>query len=165
MPIKNISQIEVINIDDTLRLRKFDYKYDFALQWYQDEELVRLVDGPDSEIYTLTKLKRMYEYLNNKGELYFIEIKEGEDFVPIGDVTIWEDDIPIVIGNKKYQGQGIGKKVIAALIERGRELGFQTMKVREIYSYNISSQKLFKSMGFIESGQTPLGRSYCLQID
>ena len=107
----------------------------------------------------------MYEYLNNKGELYFIEIKEGEDFVPIGDVTIWEDDIPIVIGNKKYQGQGIGKKVIAALIERGRELGFQTMKVREIYSYNISSQKLFKSMGFIESGQTPLGRSYCLQID
>lgn len=165
MLIKNISQIEVINIDDTLRLRKFDYKYDFALQWYQDEELVRLVDGPDSEIYTLTKLKRMYEYLNNKGELYFIEIKEGEDFVPIGDVTIWEDDIPIVIGNKKYQGQGIGKKVIAALIERGRELGFQTMKVREIYSYNISSQKLFKSMGFIESGQTPLGRSYCLQID
>ena len=165
MPIKNISQNEVINIDDTLRLRKFDYKYDFALQWYQDEELVRLVDGPDSEIYTLTKLKRMYEYLNNKGELYFIEIKEGEDFVPIGDVTIWEDDIPIVIGNKKYQGQGIGKKVIAALIERGRELGFQTMKVREIYSYNISSQKLFKSMGFIESGQTPLGRSYCLQID
>ncbi|MDM8312653.1 GNAT family N-acetyltransferase [Clostridium cadaveris] len=165
MLIKNISQIEVINIDDTLRLRKFDYKYDFALQWYQDEELVRLVDGPYSEIYTLTKLKRMYEYLNNKGELYFIEIKEGEDFVPIGDVTIWEDDIPIVIGNKKYQGQGIGKKVIAALIERGRELGFQTMKVREIYSYNISSQKLFKSMGFIESGQTPLGRSYCLQID
>lgn len=165
MLIKNISQIEVINIDDTLRLRKFDYKYDFALQWYQDEELVRLVDGPYSEIYTLTKLKRMYEYLNNKGELYFIEIKEGEDFVPIGDVTIWEDDIPIVIGNKKYQGQGIGKKVIAALIERGGELGFQTMKVREIYSYNISSQKLFKSMGFIESGQTPLGRSYCLQID
>lgn len=165
MPIKNISQIEVINIDDTLRLRKFDYKYDFALQWYQDEELVRLVDGPDSEIYTLAKLKRMYEYLNNKGELYFIEIKEGEDFVPIGDVTIWEDDMPIVIGNKKYQGQGIGKKVIASLIERGRELGFQRMNVREIYSYNISSQKLFKSMGFIERGQTPLGRSYCLQID
>ncbi len=32
MPIKNITQIEIINIDKTLRLRKFDYKYDFALR-------------------------------------------------------------------------------------------------------------------------------------
>lgn len=165
MPIKNITQLELINIDETLRLRKFDCKYDFALRWYQDEELVRLVDGPYSGVYTLEKLRRMYEYLNNKGELYFIEIRKDEDFIPIGDVTIWEDDMPIVIGDKKYQGRGIGKKVIAALIERGREIGFYKMKVREIYSYNIASQKLFKSMGFVESGQTSMGKSYCLQID
>ena len=165
MPIKNITQIEIINIDGTLRLRKFDYKYDFALQWYQDEELVRLVDGTHSEIYTLEKLKKMYEYLNSKGELYFIEIRENEDFIPIGDVTIWEDDMPIVIGNKKYQGRGIGKKVIAALIERGREIGFCKINVREIYSYNIASQKLFKSMGFAEDGQTTLGNSYCLNLN
>lgn len=165
MPIKNITQIEIINIDKTLRLRKFDYKYDFALRWYQDEGLVHLVDGPYSEVYILEKLKRMYEYLNRKGELYFIEIRENEDFVPIGDVTLWEDDMPIVIGDKKYQRRGIGKKVIAALIERGREIGFHKMKVREIYSYNIASQKLFKSMGFVEDGQTTLGNSYCLNLN
>ncbi len=53
----------------------------------------------------------MYEYLNSKGELYFIEIRENEDFVPIGDVTLWEDDMPIVIGDKNIKDEELEKKL------------------------------------------------------
>ena len=40
MPIPNIHQPQILNIDETLRLRKFDGHYEFAFSWYQDEELV-----------------------------------------------------------------------------------------------------------------------------
>jgi hypothetical protein len=39
MPIENINQPEIINIDSNLRLRKFDNKFSFAFEWYQDEDI------------------------------------------------------------------------------------------------------------------------------
>lgn len=160
MPISGIEQPEVINITNELRLRKFDDKYSFALAWYQDEETVKLVDGLDAEKYDYDTLRRMYEYLDNIGELYFIEVLENNDFIPVGDVTFSKDDMPIVIGKKNYRGQGIGKKVIEALIERARDLGYQELKVNEIYNYNIASQKLFESCGFKKAEATKNGYSY-----
>ena len=41
MPIKNINQPEIITINTELRLRKFDNKYSFAFDWYQDEDTVK----------------------------------------------------------------------------------------------------------------------------
>ena len=40
MPIQGLEQPEIIAIEPTLRLRKFDGRYDFALKWYQDEDVV-----------------------------------------------------------------------------------------------------------------------------
>ena len=45
MAIQGIEQPAVIQIDDYLRLRRFDGVFDFALEWYQDLETVWLVDG------------------------------------------------------------------------------------------------------------------------
>lgn len=53
----------------------------------------------------------MYNYLNNKGELYFIEVNENGKWKPIGDVTLWQEDMPIVIGEREYRGKGVGKKL------------------------------------------------------
>ena len=55
---------------------------------------------------------RMYRYLNEHGELYFIEIKDGDTYRPIGDVTFWQEDMPIVVGEKNLRG----KKSVAALL-------------------------------------------------
>ena len=164
MPIKNVNQPEIITINTELRLRKFDNKYSFAFEWYQDEDTVKLVDGLNAEKYDSAKLKRMYEYLNNIGELYFIEILDNKKFMPIGDVTFWKDDMPIVIGNANYRGKGIGKQVVRALIQRAAELGYGEIKVREIYTYNIASQKLFESVGLKKTGCTKDGFSYTLTI-
>ncbi len=163
MPIDGIKQPDFLEIDVGLRLRKYDGIYEFALPWYQDLDTVYLVDGI-REPYDMEKLERMYNYLNVHGELYFIEIIEGDHFIPIGDVTFWQSDMPIVIGNAQYRGMGIGKRVVAKLIERGRTLGYSSLYVNEIYSYNLSSQKIFKSLGFMEYEQTSDGFRYQLNL-
>lgn len=163
MPIPNIGQPEIMNVDDALRLRKFDDHFDFAFDWYQDEQTVWLVDGVRRP-YSWETLENMYHYLNRSGELYFIEVKENGVFRPIGDVTFWQDDMPIVIGEPEYRGKGIGKRVIAALIQRGRELGYETLGVEEIYDFNIPSRKCFESLGFQAVKKTEKGNGLLLNL-
>ena len=153
----------MILIDETLRLRRFDGNYDFAFEWYQDPETVRLVDGR-AESYSYEKLTNMYNYLNGKGELYFIEVNEDGKWKPIGDVTFWQEDMPIVIGDPNYRRKGIGKKVISALIERGRAKGYDKLYVGEIYDFNIGSQKCFESVGFRSYEKTEKGSRYVLNL-
>jgi len=164
MEIFKLNQPDYIYIEETLRLRKFDNKYDFALSWYEDEEILRLVDGEGAQPYDSGKLSRMYNYLNEKGELYFIEAKECNEFVPIGDVTFWQSDMPIVIGNKNYHGKGIGYKVICSLIERAKKLGYEEIYVNEIYSYNVASEKAFEKAGFKKYKENSKGASYVLKF-
>ena len=163
MPITGIEQPEILQIDNNLRLRKFDGIYDFTFEWYQDEETVYLVDGVRKK-YSQKTLKCMYEYLDKQGELYFIEVLEGNAFKPIGDVTFWQKDMPIVIGDKAYRGKGIAKKVIAALIQRGKSLGYTEVYVNEIYEFNIASRKCFERMGFVVHEETQKGSSFVLRL-
>lgn len=159
MPIVGVEQPEIIQINNELRLRKFDGIYDFAFDWYQDEETVYLVDGVRKK-YSQETLKCMYEYLDKQGELYFIEVLEGDIFKPIGDVTFWQEDMPIVIGDRSYRGKGIGRKVICALIQRGKDLGYDALRVNEIYDFNVASRKCFESLGFVAYEKTEKGNRF-----
>ena len=163
MPIQGIEQPEVIWVDDGLRLRKYDGSFAFAFDWYQDEDMVTLVDGAKSR-YTMERLEQMYRYLDSAGELYFIEILENGNSKPIGDVTFWREDMPIVIGEKAYRNRGIGRRVIAALVERGRSLGYRELYVGEIYDFNPASRKCFESVGFERCEKTNRGARYVLRL-
>ena len=163
MAIQGIEQPEIIQIDATLRLRKYDGVHEFALTWYQDEETVWLVDGKRNP-YTLERLDGMYHYLDNAGELYFIELLENGTYKPIGDVTFWQEDMPIVIGDPNYRGKGIGRSVILALIQRGRMLGFNRLEVGEIYDWNEGSRRCFESLGFTICRKTEKGHSYRMAL-
>lgn len=163
MAIQGIEQPGVIQIDESLRLRKFDGVYDFALGWYQDEDMVYLVDGQKST-YDMDQLSRMYRYLDKAGELYFIEILENGTYQPIGDVTFWQEDMPIVIGNPNYRGKKIGRKVISALVQRGRELGFGYVSVGEIYDWNEPSRRCCESVGFRAYEKTEKGARYRMYL-
>lgn len=164
MAIDFIKQPSFISVTSKIRLRKYDGQADFALIWYQDKETVLLVDGND-EPYSVERLKRMYTYLDNHGELYFIEYLVNESYVEIGDVTFSKEDMPIVIGDKEYRGLGIGKEVLLKLIERGNDLGYRDLFVREIYDYNVGSQRLFESVGFRKYEKTEKGYSYRLKLN
>lgn len=162
MPIQGITQPDLIPINNTLRLRRYDGIHDFALEWYQDIEMVWMVDG-DRVPYTPELLSKMYTWLNNAGELYFIEVLE-DTWKPIGDVTFWQEDLPIVIGDPRYRGQGIGTIVISALIDRGRSLGYDHLEVEDIYDWNQPSRRCFEKLGFRAYKKTQKGSSYRLEL-
>ncbi len=163
MAICGIEQPLILQVEEGLRLRKYDGIYEFAFDWYQDEETVYLVDGVRKP-YSEETLQCMYEYLNKQGELYFIEVAENDTYKPIGDVCFWKDDMPIVIGEKNYRGKGIATKVISALIERGKILGFDSLRVNEIYEFNIASRKCFEKLGYEAYEKTEKGNSFLLQL-
>jgi len=163
MGIQGVEQPALIQIDESLRLRKYDGVHDFALEWYQDEETVYLVDGK-RDPYTIERLGGMYRYLNNVGELYFIEVLENGTYKPIGDVTFWQEDMPIVIGDRNYRGKKIGRKVVSALVERGKELGYDHLEIGEIYDWNVGSRRCFERVGFVAYEKTEKGAKYRLLL-
>ena len=163
MPMDAIPQPEQILINDHLRLRKYDGVIAFALGWYQDRNTLLLVDGADRP-YDMARLRRMYSYLNAHGELYFIEYKIHDAFVPVGDVTLCRTDMPIVIGDTRFRHCGIGSQVIRALIRRGQALGLEELQVAEIYDYNLASRNLFMHLGFVPLESTEKGHRYRLTL-
>lgn len=54
-----------------------------AFAWYQDVNLVYLVDGVKLP-YSQATLEAMYSYLDRHGELFWIEVKEKGEWFPIG---------------------------------------------------------------------------------
>ena len=152
MAIDGIVQPKIINIDDNLRLRAYDGNYLTGLPWYQDEVVYYNSEGitDKSKIPNEEYVKGMYEWFQNSGksELYFIEVKKGGDFIPIGDVALQEKNLPIVIGIDEYRRVGIGKKVLSAIINRARDIGIKCFYGTVIYDYNVASQKLYESLGF-----------------
>ena len=159
MAISGVDQPAFIQINKTLRLRRYDGTADFAFAWYQDPELVYLVDGVRKP-YDRETLYNMYNYLDQHGELYFIEALEDGRYVPIGDVAFSETDLPIVIGVPEYRGRGVGRLVIRALMERGRQLGYHFLGVREIYDWNTASIRCFTACGFTPVERTDKGWRY-----
>ena len=151
-------------IDPELTLVPYYPNERAALPWYQDPQLCKQVDDRDG-VYDLPLLRAMYRYLDRHGELYFIEAAEEEGFRPIGDVTFWQEDMPIVLGDKAYRGQQIGRQVIAALKERGRALGYTRLYVQEIYDFNMASQRCFEKAGFRPIEKTEKGKRYMTELE
>ena len=154
MAIEGVEQPAYIQIEDDLRLRRYDGTADFALAWYQDPELVYLVDGVKKP-YSWETLYNMYTWLDQHGELYFIEALENGACVAFS-----REDMPIVIGEPAYRGRGVGRKVVRALMDRGRVLGYETLGVREIYDFNAASIRCFMACGFAPVEKTEQGWRY-----
>lgn len=164
MPIVGIDQPEILQIRSDLRLRKYDGNFAVALPWYQDPVVLRGSEGENVKPYSLSNLEVMYTYLSGKGELYWIELDKGNGFTPIGDVTLWQEDLPIALGSDDVRGKGIGKAVLTALIDRARSLGWRELHVENIFTYNEASRRLFTSCGFVKCGETETGNSYKLEL-
>ncbi|MFZ5881897.1 MAG: GNAT family N-acetyltransferase [Chloroflexota bacterium] len=154
-------------VTDTIRLRPLTLAdVEIALPWYQDMEVLKYTAGIDRDSpYDVETVKRMYQYLMKIGECSIIEINTGTAWLPIGDVTLSQDTIPIVIGRKEYWGRGIAKNVLLHLIQRAKALGFTRLRAQEIYNFNARSLRLFKSLGFEELQKTEHGLEMELRFD
>ena len=157
--------IKVIPIDKELRLiTKRKEEWIHALPWYRDQEVLFYTDGMTGCIYDKAHIEMMYEYLTRVGELYFIEIYEGNEWKTIGDVGISEKNMPITIGDKAYWRRGIGTAVLDIAIRRAEDLGFIGTGV-EIHHYNKASQRLYEKRGFIKIGEDKINSYYTYIFD
>lgn len=131
-----------ITIDSEIKLIKYYPNYETALPWYQDLQLCKQVDNRDS-VYNLDLLKSMYQYLDQKGDLFYIQYQN----TLCGDVCLQDNgEINIVVA-KPFQNKHIGRRVIQEIIKLAKEKGLQELYA-VIYSFNTQSQKMFESVGF-----------------
>lgn len=166
MPLQNIKQPKVIQINDTLRLRRIDEnEAEIALPWYQNQQILYFSEGLTEGSYDVALVQRMYKYLAGIGELYFIEILNNQNWLPIGDVTLSEENMPIVLGNERFWGRGLGKQVIEKLLERAQTVGLERIFIPTIYKYNERSRNLFTSFGFMKVAETETDESFELRFD
>ena len=165
MAFENIEQPKIINVNKELRLIALEKdEWQVALPWYENPQVLYYSEGVENGIYDIDTINRMYSYLASIGELYFIQALEEGKWKTIGDVTLSEENMPIVIGDEKYWGKSIGKKVIGKLIERAKEVQLKRILIPEIYKYNERSRNLFKFFGFEKVAEDNKGESYELKL-
>ena len=152
MPIRNIEQPIVIEVDENIRLLKYNGDYEAVLIGYQDPYVYQNSEGIFDDIKKpdLEYIKGMFKWLNNNGELYYIQVKDGQDYISIGDVTVKDVNPPIAIWYEKYRFIGIGTKVMKTVIKRIKELGYEKITGTTIYKWNLSSQRMHEKLGFVK---------------
>jgi GNAT superfamily N-acetyltransferase len=163
--------------DGNLRLRPANLPDDVEVgwPWYQDPATLDLSERPGTEPMSRDRVEHMYRYLFEHGEFYIIEVREPPDgpdgaWMPIGDVMLAPNTLPIVIGDPGRRRRGIGRRVLALLIARARALGWTELHAKQIWSHNQGSLALFRSMGFVResTGVDEAGLSferYRLKLD
>lgn len=131
-----------ITIDSEIKLVKYYPNYEAALLWYQDPQLCKQVDNRDS-VYDVDLLKAMYQYLDKKGYLFYIQYHN----TLCGDVCLQDNgEINIVVA-KPFQNKHIGRRVIHGIISLAREKKITELHA-VIYPFNTQSRKMFESVGF-----------------
>lgn len=155
--IDNYIQPGEIKIDETLSLVKYYPNYKTTLPWYQDAELCKQVDNRDG-VYDRQRLSCMYRYLAKTGECYYIKIREKGRSRLIGDITLYNGEIAVVVC-KQYQNRHIGRKAVEALLKRAKDVAWTKVEA-EIYDFNKQSRKMFLSIGFKQIAP----ERYCIEL-
>ena len=103
-------------VDDRITLIPYYRNDAISLLWYQDSEVCKQVDNTD-QIYDVTKLHKMYDYLTSHGSCYYIQY-EG---VLVGDVTLQDNSELSIVISKEYQNLQIGRRCISEMIQLAKE--------------------------------------------
>ena len=129
-------------IDQEITLIPYYPCPDITLEWYQDPDVCKQVDNIDY-VYTPELLNRMYTYLSEHGDCYYIQY-QGK---LVGDVTLRENAEISIVVCKEYQNLHIGRRCVIDMLKLAREKGLREVKAN-IYSFNTQSRKMFESVGF-----------------
>ena len=140
-------QPDLIEISEVLQLKKYYPYYRRTIAWYSDATVCKQVVNIDC-IYDMPRLKVMYRYLSRNGECYYIKYKEKGKWQLIGDISLYNGEIAIVIA-RQWQNRHFGRKCVRAMLERAKNIGYKQIEAK-IYSFNLQSKKMFLSVGFKE---------------
>ena len=129
-------------IDQEITLVPYYPCPDITLEWYQDPDVCKQVDNIDY-VYTPELLNRMYTYLSEHGDCYYIQY-QGK---LVGDVTLRENAEISIVVCKEFQNLHISRRCVIDMLKLAREKGLREVKAN-IYSFNTQSRKMFESVGF-----------------
>ena len=143
--IEGYCQPKEIAVEEGISLVKYYPYYRCTLKWYQDPGLCKQVDGT-AVPYDRERLGRMYRFLSSKGECYYIKVKEKGRWRLAGDISLWNGMISVVLC-KESQNRHMGRKAVACLLGRAKEVGWRYVDA-EVYEFNRQSRRMFLSVGF-----------------
>lgn len=133
-------------VSEEISLVPYFDNFEYTLNWYKDFDVCKQVDNIDF-VYDIERLKKMYNYLNENGELYYIEYKNKL----VGDICLTNDSEITIVICKEYQNKHIGRKCVYEILKIAKEKSFKSVKAN-IYTFNKQSQKMFESVGFKKVG-------------
>lgn len=133
-------------VDDEILLVPYYPNEDIAMEWYQDKEVCRQVDNMDG-VYSLDRLRAMYDFLNSHGECFYIQYRGKL----VGDISLRDNSEIAIVVCREYQNRHIGRRCVLNMIALAKEKGMRLVKAN-IYSFNTQSQRMFWSIGFRPSG-------------
>lgn len=118
-----------------------------ASSWYRDPVVLWGSEGT-RDPYPPERVARMYQVLEGRGEVYLVEVATGAGYLPVGDAALNPTGLPIVIGDAAWRGRGLGRRVLALLVNRARALRYRELHVHQIYADNTASLRLYQGAGF-----------------
>jgi len=118
-------------------------------EWLNNPEIKKLTNTPD---FTRAQQQQWFDSLPAKKAAYFIK-GVCVDGIPIGvtglkNKTVTEGEYWGYIGDKSYWGKGIGKKMLAYILEQGRQEGLEKIYLKVIAS-NQRAVALYEGRGFV----------------
>lgn len=143
MNIKN--QPAFIHLTETLHLVKFDVLSEDARSWMENEDLMFALRG-DRMIFSDQEVNAYYTDLSENGELYYIEILNGDEFNQCGTIALLNNQIKIIV-DPKYQNQHIGTRSVEGILFRATVLGIDKVYA-QVRNHNTYSLRLFQNLGF-----------------
>ncbi len=155
----------MINLEGkNISLKNFTTKHlndPHYLNWLRDYDIMKTI-GRDEYIEKRVEFEEVKKYVQNlwsNKNIIFLALYHKKDSLFIGTVKInivnlrtKEADIGIMIGEKKYWGQGLATEAIKIVCK----YCFESLKLRRLVSgcmaINIGMIKAFKKSGFVQEG-------------
>jgi RimJ/RimL family protein N-acetyltransferase len=149
-------------MSENLRLRAIE-REDIPrfVRWLNDPEVVYylLHFAPISKASEEKWFERQMAMSPTEGQIFAIEVKEGDAWVHIGDTGLHQIDMVtreaefgIFIGEKKYWNQGYGRQATQLTVK----YGFESLNLNRIFLYavaeNIRGLKAYEASGFVKEG-------------
>lgn len=132
------------------KITKTDLPY--FLKWWRNEELIKLTSGINIESEKI--LKNLFDKMLVKSSEHFMIVNYEKI---IGHISLARKnqttfEINIVIGEKKYQGRGLGTMAIKKAVD----IGFHKMGYKKAYLEvrldNLRAIRTYEKCGFADSG-------------
>ncbi|ATD55695.1 GNAT family N-acetyltransferase [Clostridium chauvoei] len=127
-------------------------------------------DYPNREVLK-TDIEKGELFVLEKGDILGVVVLNSSEDINYKNISWNSNKTPLVIHRlfiaNDYMGKGYGKLLIEKIIDKGRNDGFESIRL-DTFSKNINAQKLYTKSGFTYKGTINLdgknGDFFCYEI-